>query len=99
MNRPTDVDLSTKTEVIKLDLGGRDENEVITALFQADAAYKDDLGYQAFPSEKGDSYNSNSYVSGLLRASGVTTPELDPSVPGYDKPVPQEEFEPKPEKE
>lgn len=30
VNRPADVDLSTKTEEVKLDLGGRGENEVVT---------------------------------------------------------------------
>jgi hypothetical protein len=105
VNRPTDVDLSTKIETVKVDLGGRDENQVITALLKADSAYGDDLDYDAFanPSRDrsafvaDDGHNSNSYVAGALKAVGLEAPALKSNVPGYDKPVPEDQFEPKQE--
>jgi len=42
----------------------------------------------------GDSYNSNSYVSGILSAADVYVPPIDQGldVPGYNKPVPKDSF-------
>ena len=42
----------------------------------------------------GDSYNSNSYVSGILSAADVYVPPIDQDldVSGYNKPVPKENF-------
>jgi RHS repeat-associated protein len=109
VNRPTDIDNSTKTEEVKLDLKGRNEDAVISALFQADSAYGDDLTYQLFPVQDGGfteaagnrngvgtdaGFNSNSYVSGLLEAVGLDVPVLRSTVPGFDKPVPKVEFMP-----
>eukprot|EP01047_Picozoa_sp_COSAG01_P008069 COSAG01_NODE_313_length_19043_cov_3.917177_8_plen_404_part_00 len=43
----------------------------------------------------GDSYNSGSYVSGILNAANIAVPELDQdfNMPGYNKPVPKQYFE------
>ena len=94
VNRDRDFDLQSfpKTEEVVLDLGGRDEGEVIDALFAADANYDDNLPYELLPDGDGKSYNSNSYVSGLLTAVGFTPPPLTSNVPGYDQPVPSSEF-------
>ena len=42
----------------------------------------------------GDSYNSNSYVSGILKSADVFVPPIDKDfdVPGYNKPVSKESF-------
>ncbi len=42
----------------------------------------------------GDSYNSNSYVSGILGAADIAVPPLDKGLdlPGYNKPVPEKYF-------
>jgi hypothetical protein len=57
----------------------------------ADANYDDDLRYALFPVASG-SYNSNSYVRGLIDATGgVTTVNLSAFV-GGDKPVPASKF-------
>lgn len=48
-NRPRGVNLSIKVIEIKLNLKGRDENAVISALFSANAAYKNDAQYELFP--------------------------------------------------
>lgn len=75
---------------------GKSELEFFNDMARADGAYKDKLDYDLFPAKDGegnplvpdDGYNSNSYVSGLLRATGVTPPKIDAYLPGYDKPVP-----------
>jgi len=102
VNRDTDVDLTTKTEEVRLNLAGRNENEVIDALFAADSSYGDNLDYDTFPADAGDrsalvaddGSNSNSYTSGVVTAVGLTPPVLQSNTPGYDQPVPEEEFEP-----
>ena len=91
-NRENDVNLDIKVEYVKVDLGGRDENEVIDALFAADAAYKDNLNYDFIPKAGSDGYNSNSYASGLLGAVGLKPPAVTHTVPGYGKPVPSSAF-------
>jgi hypothetical protein len=85
--------LGAQSEEVELDLGGRDENEVIDALFAADANYGDYLRYSFFPAGGSSAYNSNSYASGLLQSVGITPPELKSNVPGYKKPVPKSKFE------
>ena len=69
---------------IGLDLGGRDENEVIEALFRADAAYGDNLPYSLI-------LNSNSFAAGLLQAVGLPVPNLNQS-PGWTFPLPGSVF-------
>ena len=60
-------------------------------LLLADANYDDDLRYALFPTAAG-SYNSNSYVRGLIDATGgVTTVNLASFV-GGDRPVPASKF-------
>jgi hypothetical protein len=85
-NRPTDaVPHSGNTGV---DLGGRDENEVIGELIRADARYGDNLLYDPLPQTNGHGFNSNSYVSGVLRAAGLSVPApVGVSLPGWAKPI------------
>jgi len=98
LNRKNDI-RKEKVEVIEIDLGGRDEDDVIDALLAADENYGDDVEYDLF-SKKGDDvgpfrdgYNSNSYISGLLKFLGFDPPEVKGwSVPGYDKPLSDEYF-------
>jgi hypothetical protein len=100
LNRDKDIILDIKVESIILDIGRRDENEVIEQLLLADSNYDDNLDYDymASPDDErkwylaDDGYNSNSYVAGILRAVGLTIPEIQSNVPGYDKPVPIESF-------
>ena len=87
VNRPTDVELSDKISV-KVDLGGRDENKVISALFATTAAYKNDKPYDLNPKASSGGYNSNSFASGLMRAVGLVPPTLRINTPGYTKPLP-----------
>jgi hypothetical protein len=67
-------------------------------LLKAHRDYPDDLNYDFLPHPAvpyrgiGPSYNSNSYIAGLLRAVGVGAPRLPISTPGYDLPVPARNF-------
>lgn len=70
---------------------GMSEAEYFNELSNTDAEYNDGLDYDLFP-EGADGYNSGSYVSGLLEATGVEPPEVDVPAPGYDKPVPERCF-------
>ena len=79
---------------------GLNEDKFIDRLIGLDAKYADNLDYDLYPANPqdqkwwraDDGYNSNSYTSGLLGASGVLAPRLPVSTPGWDKPVPQEYF-------
>jgi RHS repeat-associated protein len=88
-NRERDADLTIKDEYVPVNLNGKDEDVVIKELFENNRRYKQNLQkYGKFPGSKGDTYNSNSYTSGLLRSTGLEPPSLNSNVPGYDKPVP-----------
>jgi hypothetical protein len=73
-------------------LAGRaTEREAIEALFAADGGYCDKLDYDPVPWRWSDGYNSNSYIAGLLAATGWRA-EKPPSVPGWNKPLPPGAF-------
>lgn len=77
---------------------GMSEDAFINLMLKADREYPDDLDYGFLPRPAiptrgfGPSYNSNSYIAGLLRAVGAAAPELPVSTPGYDMPVPVRKF-------
>lgn len=86
-------------------LPGMSADDYIDLLLRADREYTDDLPYAIWPwpEEVVDggrfgpvhirpAYNSNGYVSGLLKASGVTPPALPVTAPGYRYPVPPAAF-------
>lgn len=70
---------------------GDTEDALIGRILATDSNYKDNLDYDFFPSSS-DGYNSNSYVSGLLKAIGVDQPPVPNQqvapTPGAEKPVP-----------
>ncbi len=90
-NRRTDR-RNHKTEVVPVDLDGRREQEVIADLLAAESSYGDDARYRAFPKPSRTGYNSNSFVSGLLRTIGLDPPKLESHVPGYNVPIPRRYF-------
>jgi len=95
LNRGKDL-FKKKVETVILDLEGRDEDEVIDALLSADKNYGDDAEYWLFPKEGDTKYNSNSYVSGVLRYAEVEPPDMKSNTPGYDNPLPIPEENPIP---
>jgi hypothetical protein len=78
--------------------GGMSEDAFINLMLKADRDYVDDLNYDFLPHPAvpyrgiGPSYNSNSYIAGLLRAVGVGAPKLPVSTPGYNLPVSPRSF-------
>ncbi|MYF10821.1 MAG: hypothetical protein F4229_07550 [Gammaproteobacteria bacterium] len=62
-------------------------------LEMADGYYRDNLDYDLFPSEEAG-YNSNSYVRGILEATGGSTSVEFGDFVGGAKPVPAEHFRP-----
>jgi uncharacterized protein RhaS with RHS repeats len=64
------------------------DSEFIKALINAAALYGNDAVYDPFPDPFGFTYNSNSYVSGVIRAAGAVPPTLPGIQPGYRRPLP-----------
>ncbi len=81
---------------------GMSDTEFINRLINSAGSYKNNLRYELFPKQDSDGFNSNSYISGVLRTGGAAPPSLNiprrirglPSfdVPGYDKPIPLEPY-------
>ncbi|HEY5665128.1 MAG TPA: hypothetical protein VIV64_00290 [Gammaproteobacteria bacterium] len=61
-------------------------------LIAADSRYDDDLRYDLFPSLGEAGYNSNSYASGLIQATGGLSTVQMASLVGGEHPVPAAEF-------
>lgn len=78
--------------------GGMAEDAFINLMLKTDRDYTDDLNYDVLPHPTvpyrgiSPSYNSNSYVAGLLRAVGVGVPKLPVNTPGYNLPLPPRHF-------
>lgn len=64
---------------------GMTEEQFVDNLMKFDGNYKDNKEYSFDPNGK-DTFNSNSYVSGLLNAGGVDTSKLSvPNAQGFDE--------------
>lgn len=78
--------------------GGMSEDAFINLMLKTDRDYTDDLNYDLLPHPAvpyrgiSPSYNSNSYIAGLLRAVGLGLPELPVNTPGYNLPLPPRHF-------
>ena len=92
LNRPTDIGQHPNSTPLKLPSRCKDEDEMISKLLKLDRNYKDDKNYDPFPAMNDETYNSNSYISGLLGAAGYVKPEMPREVPGWEKPLPKESF-------
>jgi len=70
---------------------GMTDTQFISALLTAFASYGNNLRYGVFPSPSAGTYNSNSFVAGVLAAAGKRPPKLSwaPffSAPGYERPI------------
>jgi RHS repeat-associated protein len=64
---------------------GMTDRQFINALISAALSYNDNQSYFGF---LGLGYNSNSYVSGILTATGATLPIFPVWLPGYNTPIP-----------
>ena len=92
--RPTDAPSVNETIGIANPPAGMSNDEYFAVLINASNNYDGQLDYDLFP-EVGDSYNSNSYVSGIISATGGSTNVDLCGYVGGCKPVPSEYFNPK----
>ncbi len=96
INRNRDVG-ADPIRLEKLPLHAFDEIRLINDLYVYFAGYKDDLEYACVPEMNPGKYNSNSFVSGILRRAGAPLP-LFPlrgnTAPGWATPVPSHKFDP-----
>jgi len=93
MNRPTDVSPHDRSQMSRVDIGGRSEKDVIRDLILASHTYNNRLYYDVFATPGGPGqYNSNSYALGLLNALGLGyhTPALP--LPGQFNVMPAHYF-------
>lgn len=95
INRPSDTPANNITIGTITPPEGVSPRDYFSQLRAADAAYCDCLDYDLFPEAlPGTGYNSNSYVTGLIRATGGT-PSIDLSIYyGGATPVPRRRFIP-----
>jgi hypothetical protein len=72
------------------------ETRLIERLIAFDKNYRNNLTYACFPELYSGTYNSNSYISGLLNAAEIPLPkfpvEFWSEYPGWPTPVPVEDF-------
>lgn len=70
---------------------GMTDTQFINRIIQAANGYQNNVPYDVRPDFTGN-YNSNSFVSGVLRAAGGGAPALNTGgafqAPGYDMPIP-----------
>jgi hypothetical protein len=93
LNRPRDIQLwRNKFSVVIPDPTGMSDDDFISKLILANAAYPDNLPYVWFPTRYGKGYNSNSYASGILLYVTGSMPPRPPHTPGFNKPVPASDF-------
>lgn len=71
---------------------GMTDTQFINRLIRAANSYTGNLNYDLIPQAGTNGYNSNSYVSGVIKAAGGIPPILDTKgkfqTPGYDKEIP-----------
>jgi hypothetical protein len=92
-NRDQDIKLNNKVEYITVFNQGKDINDgdvtrVITGANYFINNNNSNIAYRALPSNNSKSYNSNSFVTGLLQSSGLNSAKPSVSGPGWDKPIP-----------
>lgn len=82
---------------VLLDLRERGETcskhtQFINRLIKSAGSYQNNLNYDLNPQAGTNGYNSNSYVSGVIKAAGEVPPALNTNgefqAPGYEKPIP-----------
>ena len=88
LNRPRDINEKTHIKVETHNYYLTSEN--IDTIFDIFYAYSNDLRYAYFPENKEDKFNSNSFITGILKGMGLEAPVFSTKyrIPGYNKPIP-----------
>ena len=95
INRLRDVALSP-VHFEQLAVGVFEETRIINDLYVYFGNYRDDLPYTCLPETNPGAYNSNSFISGLLRKADAPLPIFPirgVTAPGWPTPVPARYFE------
>jgi hypothetical protein len=98
INRKRDLDMGRKVQVINMPIYDVNKINSLIANERHYHANTTDINYDIFPSQYkttggyGEGYNSNSFVAGLLTATGITRVTPTYSVPGFSKPVPTNHY-------
>ena len=97
LNRePFDTNLSIKnfTTQINPSLVGNENIKIqqILNLNQSFESNPNKPNYWFYPEQFKNSYNSNSYFTGIGRAAGLPIPQINIKAPGYNKPLPMNYF-------
>lgn len=98
-NRPNDIELHTAAQrhTLSTPSGFADSRAWVNALISRSAGYGDNLDYSYFPEGIDEGFNSNSFVAGLLAATGTVVADpstifVDGDYPGFPTPVPTAAF-------
>lgn len=73
INRENDAAPHTGGLDVKIPSSYKNEDAFIKKLFELDSNYDDKADYDFFPDNTEEGNNSNSYVSGILKAAGANT--------------------------
>jgi hypothetical protein len=96
MNREDDVGAQIFSDKLWVS-NVQEEDELIKKLLKAFTQYNDNLSYSPFPNEipgTSGTYNSNSFIRGLLDYAGIPLPNIfhyyegTLMFPGINKPIP-----------
>lgn len=91
-NNPADAPSNLNNLTVVPTPAGMTDTQFIEQLLGEAGDYANNLRYDPFPTTTnpwlGPTYNSNSFVSGLLKGAGAVPPTLPGIQPGYGQPIP-----------
>lgn len=98
-NRDRDIAIHTADQLHALTRPAQyaTSRQWVDALIRGTVGYPDSLTYKLFPDAGENEYNSNSFIAGLLSATGTSVADpstifADGDYPGYELPVPSASF-------
>jgi len=91
--RDTDVNDPKKGRVVFPKIwNGMNEDTMISLILGHYAGFSNDVEYELFPDKGELEYNSNGFINGLLKASGMSIQKPYSKLTGWNQPVPQNKF-------
>jgi len=71
---------------------GMNEDTMINRIFNSYNGFSNDVEYELFPDEGENEYNSNGFINGLLKASGMSILKPYSNLTGWEQFVPSNKF-------
>lgn len=97
ISRESDITAPPRDPLERLPSPPSQERQVIEQLLAATSAYRNDLTYDCFPESHPGTFNSNSFVAGLLGVVELPEPRIPRALfwlfPGWATPVPAGSFQ------